>query len=53
LHNSGCSSNFEDNELFASKHLDIVNADSVQVEEEEIKGNLCRVHTPIREIHFH
>nr|CAD2147993.1 unnamed protein product [Meloidogyne enterolobii] len=30
LHNSGCSSNFEDNELFASKHLDIVNADSVQ-----------------------
>uniref|UniRef100_A0A915MEJ1 BAH domain-containing protein n=1 Tax=Meloidogyne javanica TaxID=6303 RepID=A0A915MEJ1_MELJA len=30
LNNSGCSSNFEDDELFASKHLDIVNADSVQ-----------------------
>nr|CAD2162852.1 unnamed protein product [Meloidogyne enterolobii] len=29
LNNSGCS-NFEDNELFASKHLDQVNADSVQ-----------------------
>uniref|UniRef100_A0A915LH76 Uncharacterized protein n=1 Tax=Meloidogyne javanica TaxID=6303 RepID=A0A915LH76_MELJA len=29
LNNSGCS-NFEDNELLASKHLDIVNADSVQ-----------------------
>uniref|UniRef100_A0A915NN53 BAH domain-containing protein n=1 Tax=Meloidogyne floridensis TaxID=298350 RepID=A0A915NN53_9BILA len=46
LNNSGCSSNFEDNELFASKHLDIVNADSVQVEEEEIKGNLCRANQP-------
>nr|CAD2145387.1 unnamed protein product [Meloidogyne enterolobii] len=30
LNNSGCSSNFEDDELFASKHLDQVNADSVQ-----------------------